>query len=93
MSCFFVFLLGRRGEMSTSVVFLCVFWAKSVAGPREVLYFCVVWNRFLCVSVMAKGRGGVNSNGCVCVFPWTKWQMGRRVVNSCVFVVSKRQVS
>ena len=45
----------------------------------------------VCVSVVAKGRGGVNSNGGVCVFPWTKGQMGRSVVNSCVFVVSKRR--
>ena len=38
---FCVFLLGRRGEMSKSVVFvesvvfLCVFWVKPPAGPLE----------------------------------------------------------
>ena len=39
---FCVFLLGRKGEMSKSVVFvervvfLCVFWVKPPAGPLEL---------------------------------------------------------
>ena len=37
VSCFCVFLLGRRGEMSKSVVFLCVFWVKS----KSVVFLCV----------------------------------------------------
>ena len=46
---------------------------------------------FLCVSVVSKGRSVVNSNGFVCVFVWSKGQMGRSVVNSSVFVVSKKR--
>ena len=46
---------------------------------------------FSCASVASKGRSFVNSNGFVCVFAWSKGQMGRSVVNSNVFVMSKRR--
>ena len=32
---------------------------------------------FLCVPVVSKSRGVVNSNGFVCVFAWSKGRMGR----------------
>ena len=41
--------------------------------------------------MVSKGRSVVNSNGLVCVFAGSKGQMERSVVNSNVFVVSKRR--
>ena len=49
VSCFCVFLLGRNGEMSKSVVFLCVFWVKS----KSVVFLYVLG--FLCVFARSKG--------------------------------------
>ena len=41
VSCFCVFLLGRRAEMSKSVVFLCVFARLNGVKCRTALCFCV----------------------------------------------------
>jgi len=49
VSCFCVFLLGRKEEMSKSVVFLYVFWVKS----KSVVFLCVFG---FCVFLLGRRR-------------------------------------